>query len=194
MTAIGQKRSQYYTAEQIASNKERVALFREKRLARGWSQKRLAEEAGIDESGLRRIELGQTRPTWETRQKLCRALGLPEERHFSTEERNTIFMSLQEEIQWTVRKNMRVIKSIAGDPEDVCQELYIEALRAIDRYVPSGTATVKTFVMRNVDRYINRIIVRQYRHGLTGKVSYPLAQISVVSLENLTEAGMQFVG
>ena len=185
MTATGQKRSQYYTAEQIAANKESVALFREKRLARGWPQKRLAKEAGIDESGLRRIELGQTRPTWETRQKLCRALGLPEERYFSTDERNTIFMSLQEEIQRTVRKNARVIKSVFGDPEDVCQELYLEALRAIDRYVPSGAATVKTFVMRNVERYINRIIIRQYRHGLTGVIYYPLEQISVVSMEVL---------
>lgn len=103
-------------------------------------------------------------------------------------------MTLQDEIQWVVKKNWRTIRAVHGDPEDVCQELYLEALRALDRYIPSEKASVKTFVMRNVERYVNRIIVRQYRHGLTGPGTYPLDQISVISMDVLVKAGMQFAG
>lgn len=69
----------HYTPEQVAANKANAAPYKERRLALGLSQKQLAQKAGIDESGYRRMELGQSVPIWETRQKIRRVLGMPEE-------------------------------------------------------------------------------------------------------------------
>ena len=184
----------HYTPEQIVANKANAAPYKERRLALGLSQKQLAQKAGIDESAYRRMELGQSIPIWETRQKIRRVLGMPEERVFTTEERNAIFFEIQEEIHWIVRKNLRTIQAVHIDPEDVFQELALEAIRAIDRYKPGGVATVKTFVEKNISRYINKIIVRGYLHDMSGKITYPLPVVSVVSFEALAEAGAQFAG
>ena len=184
----------HYTPEQVAANKANAAPYKERRLALGLSQKQLAQKAGIDESGYRRMELGQSVPIWETRQKIRRVLGMPEERVFTTEERNAIFLEIQSEIQWIIRKNLRTIKAVHIDPEDVFQELALEAIRAIDRYTPGGKATVKTFVEKNITRYIAKIIVRGYLHDMTGKITYPLPAVSVISFEALVEAGAQFAG
>lgn len=184
----------HYTPEQVAVNKANAAPYKERRLALGFSQKQLAQKAGVDESAYRRMELGQSVPIWETRQKIRRVLGMPEERVFTTEERNAIFLEIQGEIQWIIRKNLRTIRTVHIDPEDVFQELALEAIRAIDRYTPGGTATVKTFVEKNIARYINKIIVRGYLHDMTGKITYPLPTVSVISFEALVEAGAQFAG
>lgn len=59
----------HYTPEQVAVNKANAAPYKERRLALGFSQKQLAQKAGVDESAYRRMELGQSVPIWETRQK-----------------------------------------------------------------------------------------------------------------------------
>lgn len=184
----------HYTPEQVAANKANAAPYKERRLALGLSQRQLAEKIGIDRSTIRTMENGWHKPYWETRQKIRRVLGMPEERFFTTEERNAIFLEIQGEIQWIIRKNLRTIRAVHIDPEDVFQELALEAIRAIDRYTPSGTATVKTFVEKNIARYINKIIVRGYLHDMTGKITYPLPAVSVISFDALVEAGAQFAG
>ena len=42
-------------------------------------QKELAEKAGIDRSTISYMESGKYNPRWETRQKIRRVLGMPEE-------------------------------------------------------------------------------------------------------------------
>lgn len=53
--------------------KERIRYFREKK---GVTVNRLANEAGVSQSFLREIELGNKKPTVETLSALCGALGI----------------------------------------------------------------------------------------------------------------------
>lgn len=46
------------------------------RAARGWSQPQLADEAGISEVWLRRIERGTASPSFETIEAVAKALGV----------------------------------------------------------------------------------------------------------------------
>ncbi|HUW65453.1 MAG TPA: helix-turn-helix transcriptional regulator [Spirochaetia bacterium] len=48
----------------------------ELRQARGYSTTKLASLAGIAQSTLREIEIGKTSPTWDTIQKVCKALDI----------------------------------------------------------------------------------------------------------------------
>jgi len=52
---------------------ERIKILREKK---GYSQNSLAELAGISQSHLRRVELGQSRITVDHLQMICDALGV----------------------------------------------------------------------------------------------------------------------
>ena len=52
-------------------------LLKRHRLARRWSQERLANECNMDHSLVSRIESGQRDPTRESLSKLCAGLGLP---------------------------------------------------------------------------------------------------------------------
>ena len=51
-------------------------IVREARIARGWSQERLAETAGLDRSYVGEIERGRVSPTLLTLEKLATALPL----------------------------------------------------------------------------------------------------------------------
>lgn len=46
------------------------------RLAKGWSQKRLAQELGTSQSHVARIEAGQSDPQISTVRRLCEVLGI----------------------------------------------------------------------------------------------------------------------
>jgi len=46
---------------------------------KGWTQRQLAEHAGVSVRQIRRIEAGQVRPRWPTIAKLARALGVSED-------------------------------------------------------------------------------------------------------------------
>ncbi len=49
--------------------------FAQARRKRGWTQKRLAEKTGINQSEISNIESGQANPTYKTLQTLALALG-----------------------------------------------------------------------------------------------------------------------
>ncbi len=49
--------------------------FSEARRKRGWTQKRLAEKTGVDQSEISNIESGQANPTYKTLQTVASALG-----------------------------------------------------------------------------------------------------------------------
>lgn len=179
-----------------AANREKAAPYIERRVVLGLSKKELAEKAGVDPATVRGIEAGRYSPCWETRQKIRRALGMPEERYYTIEERNAIFLDLQEQgvIRRAISRNMTPLRAVHADLDDLEQELIICALRAIDRFQPEGTATIKTFVDKNVDFFIKRWIVKVAMHGLSGKVHYPLPDISVLSLDALMKAGFDLAG
>lgn len=56
-----------------------MLVIKRLRLEKGWSQKRLAEEAGLSQSFIHSIEVGQKSPTIRSIRKIAKALGVPVE-------------------------------------------------------------------------------------------------------------------
>lgn len=196
MTAIKPRRER--TAEELdakAANRKMAAPYIERRKALKLTQKDLATKASVCRNTIYSMETGKSFPCWETRQKIRRVLGMPEERFCSEEKRNEIFLELEAQgiIRWAIRKNHRPLQAVHADFDDLYQELVICALRAIDRYQPGEQATLKTFVERNINFFIQRWIVKVGMHGLSGKVHYPLPDVCVVSLDALMEKGFNAV-
>lgn len=52
------------------------SLIREYRKTKGWSQKRLSQESGVNESSIKQYELGTRNPKPETLQKIAEALEI----------------------------------------------------------------------------------------------------------------------
>ena len=63
-----------------------VSAIVERRQELGISKHELARLAGVHYRTVQRMETGVQMPIWETRQKLRRVLGLPEERYFTVEQ------------------------------------------------------------------------------------------------------------
>ncbi len=59
-----------------AADPELARVLRSLRQAQGRAQEDLAHAAGISVNSLRRIESGQTNPTWTTVRNIATALGL----------------------------------------------------------------------------------------------------------------------
>lgn len=53
------------------------AAIRQKRMAKGWSQERLGERAGLDRRTISTIELGIRAATFDHLAQIAAALGLP---------------------------------------------------------------------------------------------------------------------
>ena len=145
------------TDEQLAvkeANRQKAAVYKERRIALGLSQKQLIQKAGVGLHNIHRIESGKNWPRWETRQKIRRALGMPEERVYSIEERNAIFFELKSKylIEWIIGKNISTLKAIGAIPylEDFHQYLALCAIRAIDRFQADRGASLGTFVTANL--------------------------------------------
>lgn len=184
-------------AEEFAcreANIEKARPYIERRLALGLKKTELAKRAGVNTATVCNMELGRRWPCWDTRQKLRRALGMPEERNYTEEERNALFLELEDSIRWLIRRNIGRIRRVHIDVDDLCQDLALCALRAIDRFRPDENATLKTFVERNLSFCLERQLVQFCMHGLSGKVHYPLPSIVVFSLEALMEEGFQLEG
>ncbi len=180
-------------ARQKRSNWERAREYAHRRLELGWSQPQLAQRAGVNVSQVKDLELGRAWPHWETRQKIRRALSLPEERYCSTEKRNALFLELQSGIRAIVWHNMHRIRAVRMDPEDAFQELALCALRAIDRFKPDeGAGDLRAFVNENARFTLKRMLTRAYRHGLSGRIDFPLPTFNICSLDAMLEAKFQF--
>lgn len=170
-----------------------VAPIVERRRALGISQHELARLAGVHYQTVHRMEAGTQVPIWETRQKLRRALGLPEERYFTVQQRNEIFMDLERPIWCVINQNRRILAALHADLDDVYQDLALCAIRAIDRYDPQkSSASVKTFAMKNVEAHIKKSFEFFRCRGLGGAAARNLESGVVVSLEFMMEAGPQF--
>ena len=145
------------TDEQLAvreANRQKAAIYKERRIALGLLQKDLAEKANIHKTTISLMEAGKVWPQWETRQKIRRVLGMPEEQVYSIEERNAIFLKLQSKnlIEWIIGKNISTLKAIGAIPylEDFHQYLALCAIRAIDRFQADRGASLGTFVTANL--------------------------------------------
>lgn len=53
-----------------------MTLIRELRLARGWTQRQLAQQAGCTDKHISRLENGLQRPSYEMLHAVARALGI----------------------------------------------------------------------------------------------------------------------
>lgn len=170
-----------------------VSLIVERRQELGLSMRKLAAMAGVDHRTISNMEAGKQTPSLETRQKLRRALGLPEERYITVQQRNEIFAELEQPIRYVIYQNRRILSALHADPEDVYQDLALCAIRAIDRYDPSkSTASVKTFAMKNVEAHIKQSFAYFRCHGFGGTAAKSLESGVVVSLDYMLEAGLQF--
>lgn len=183
-----------YTQEQRAENREKAAPIKQRRLALGLTQKQLAAKAGMSHRTVTAWETGACLPRWDTRQKMRRALGLPEERYYTAEQRNAILADLMEQdiIEWEIRHRIQVLKRIgaASFIDDLRQDCLVCALRAIDRYQPDSTASVVTFTKKNVRYFIQKWILRFRLHGLTASTN-SLPRVTVYSLDALIEDAFQ---
>lgn len=189
----GYQRASDIKPEREQLNREKVLPYKERRLTLGLTQKELAQKVGVSRATINNIERGINYPRWETRQKIRRALGMPEERYFTAEERNAVFLGLQQQgvIDWAIRNNMPLLRNYRSDLDDLYQSLAICAIRAIDRYNPDYGANVTTYVENCILWGIKYWITRHKRHGLTGKEPFPF---QVVSLDAMTEAGFDIPG
>lgn len=178
-----------------AANREKVKPYIERREALGLSQTDLAAKIGVSATAIGNIESGRHFPRWEIRQKIRRALGMSEERFCSEEERNEIFFELENQgvSRYVIRKNYHKLRAINADFDDLYQDLAMCTLRAIDRYQPGERATLKSFVVCNMEFFIKQWIVKAVMHGLSGKISYPLPDVRVISLNDLMENGFDAV-
>lgn len=183
-----------YDEERIAKAGEAAPLLR-RRLELELSQVELAKMSGVGLKTIREIESGFHTPTWETRQKLRRALEMPEERHFTVEERNEKMLQMQNIIQWVINSNTSAIQRLGMDCEDVFQELAVCTIRALDRwYVRENGATLETYIIRNLMGKMKHLIHRHNAGGLVGGAAkYPNRPLTV-SLDELIERGAQRAG
>lgn len=177
----------------IRNTTEPASAIVERRRELGISQHELARLAGVHYQTVHRMEVGKQVPTWETRQKLRRVLGLSEERYITVQQRNEIFMELEHQIRYIINQNRRMLTILHADMDDVYQDLALCAIRAIDRYDPNKSgASVKTFAMKNVEAHIKRSFEYFRCRGLGGAAARNLESGVVVSLDFMLEAGLQF--
>lgn len=170
---------------------ESVRQIRERRLSLGINYIQLAAMSGVTRNNISRAEKGKQIPHWATRQKLRRALGMPEERYFTVQQRNEIFLTLNKRIWKVIYENKHTLQVLNADLDDVYQELSLCALRALDRYQSDGAATPETYAMKNVAAYIKTVFCYFRCHGLSGESAKSLESGTVVSLDAALEAGWQ---
>lgn len=189
------------TDEQLAvkeANRQKAAIYKERRIALGLSQKQLAQKTGVSYNSIQGMETGKSWPRWETRQKIRHVLGMPEERLYSIRERNAVFLELQAQdtIEWIVRENLSTLKAMGAIPylEDFRQDLALCAIRAIDRFQAYGGALLKPFVKKSIKFFAKNWIAKFSMHGVSGEIKYPLPKICVLSLDALMESGFDIAG
>ncbi len=133
-----------------------------------YTRAQLAERSDVSLTTINRFETGKCQLHWDSRQKLRRVLGMPEERVFSVQERNEKFLELKKYIGITIKKNWRLVRATRMEYEDVYQELSLQMLRAIDRYEGKNEANLKTFFEKTLEYKFKTYLFRHCMHGLSG--------------------------
>ena len=170
---------------------KKYAPYRERRLELGLQQSELAELAGTATSTISEMERWNKDPHWETRQKIRRALGWPEERRLSIEERNAEFFRMDNIVHWVLYRHREYLLEADADLEDAYQDLALCALRAIDRYDPDGGAAIENYLICQLKQEVKNIRHRAIAKGLVGNDTKRLPYNAVVSFDALTGTGYE---
>ena len=99
----------------------------------------------------------------------------------TTEKRNDIFTQYQNVIWWVINKNRRLFSALHMEDDDVFQDLSIAALKAIDGYDSTKSASMFTHVVCKLQYEVPNIRERQKPLGMTGAKS--TRHISIVYLD-----------
>lgn len=170
---------------------QKYAPYRERRLELGLQQSELAELAGTSTSAISEMERGNKDPHWETRQKIRRALGWPEERRLTVEERNAEFLRMENIVHWVLHRHREYLREVDVDLEDAYQDLALCALRAIDRFDPDGGAKIENYLICQLKQEVKNIRARAIAKGFVGNDAKRMPCNTVISFNALTEHGYE---
>ena len=170
---------------------KKYAPYRERRLEFGLQQSELAKLAGVATQTISEMERGGKELHWETRQKIRRALGWPEERRFSVEQRNEEFLRMENIVHWVLHRRREYLLEVGVDLEDAYQDLALCAIRAIDRYDPTGGAAIENYLICQLKQEVKNIRHRAIAKGFVGNDAKRMPGGTVVSLNALTENGFE---
>lgn len=170
---------------------EEYTPYRDRRLELGLTQVELAERAGVRCTTISSMECGINDPIWQTRQKIRRALGWPEERHFTVEERNELILSMGKFFHWVLNQHREYLRTAHVDLEDAYQDLVLCAIKAIDRFDPAGGAKMENYLICQLKQEVKNIRRRTIAKGLVGKGTNHLPYNTTVSFDDFTQHGYE---
>lgn len=173
--------------EKRAALIEKYAPYRKRRLELGMRQETLAEKAGVTQSTIWTMECGICEPLWKNLQKIRKALGWPEERYFTVEERNELLLRMQNIIHWVLNQHREYLLEVNAELEDAYQDLTLRAILSIDRYQPVENISLETYVMTQLMYEAKNIRRRAAAKGFTGEGSRRMPFDAVASLDALTK-------
>lgn len=174
-----------------AERLKKYAPYRSRRLELGLRQEDLAKLAGIAVQTISAMESGSRDVHWATRQKIRKALGWPEERYFTVEERNAELLRMENVIHWVLNRHREYLLEAGADLEDAYQDLLLCAIKAIDRYDPSGGAMIENYLIVQLKLEVRNIRRRAIAKGLVGKGTSRLSYSTTVSFDELTQYGYE---
>ena len=179
------------SSEKKAELVRKYAPYRARRLELGLQQEDLAKRAGVATNTISAMESGSRNVHWATLQKIRKALGWPEARHFTVEERNAELLRMDNIIHWVLNRHREYLLEAGADLEDVYQDLALCAIKALDRYDPSGGATVENYLITQLKSEVKNIRRRAIAKGLVGKGTNRLAFNTTVSFDEMTQYGYE---
>lgn len=174
-----------------AERLKKYAPYRSRRLELGLQQEELAKLAGVAVQTVSAMESGSRDVHWATRQKIRKALGWPEERYFTVEERNAELLRMENVIHWVLNRHREYLLEAGADLEDAYQDLVLCAIKAIDRYDPSGGAMIENYLIVQLKLEVRNIRRRAIAKGLVGKGTNRLSYNTTVSFDEMTQYGYE---
>ena len=94
-------------------------------------------------------------------------------------------------IHWVLNRHREYLLEAGADLEDVYQDLALCAIKALDRYDPSGGATVENYLITQLKSEVKNIRRRAIAKGLVGKGTNRLAFNTTVSFDEMTQYGYE---
>ena len=174
-----------------AERLKKYAPYRARRLELGLQQEEVAKRAGVEVQTVTAMESGSREVHWATRQKIRKALGWPEERYFTVEERNAELLRMDNIIHWVLNRHREYLLESGADLEDAYQDLVLRAIQAIDRYDPSGGAAIENYLIAQLKQEVKSIRRHALAKGLVGKGTNWLPYNTTVSFDEMTQYGYE---
>ena len=164
---------------------EKYAPYRKRRLELGMRQEALAKKAGVTQNTIWTMECGICEPLWQNLQNIRKALGWPEERYFTVEERNEQLLRMQNISRWVLIHNREYLLEGGAELEDAYQDLTLRAILSIDRFQPVEGISLESFVITQLMYEVKTIRRHAAAKGFTGEGSRWMPFRAVVSLDDL---------